>query len=194
MLRFAVEPWLTLGCCQGWNLRRKPLKSGLLTILLVAVLVVGIRILGGGSPDRLTGPVQVIDGDTLALRDHRIRLVGLDAPEIGQICTRDGQDIACGVRAKRALEAIVGEREVDCGIEAEDRYRRLLARCYLGKNDIGESLVSAGWAIATDEYHEAEMSARARQLGIWTTEFIDPAEWRDLQDRPGDRRGFWPWF
>ncbi len=38
----------------------------------------------------LTGTASVIDGDTLAIHGHRIRLHGIDAPESGQICEDAG--------------------------------------------------------------------------------------------------------
>lgn len=35
-----------------------------------------------GAQDVLTGPARVIDGDTVDVRGQRIRLHGIDAPEV----------------------------------------------------------------------------------------------------------------
>ena len=39
-------------------------------------------------PGPLTGDVRVIDGDTIAVGETRIRLEGIDAPETAQTCQR----------------------------------------------------------------------------------------------------------
>ena len=194
MLRIAVEPWLTLGCLKGRDLRRKSLKSEFLTALLVVCLIALVIIVGDPEPDRLEGRPMVVDGDSLELDGHRIRLVGLDAPEFDQVCHADGQEIACGKQARRALEAIVGGSVVVCEIAGDDRYGRLLARCFQGKRDIGEQLVGAGWAIARYDYLDRQAEARNAGAGLWSIEFVDPAAWREQSDGANDAGGFLSWF
>ncbi len=175
-------------------MRRKSLKSGILTVALFGSLVLAVTILGDPLPDRLQGRATVIDGDSLVLDGYRVRIVGLDAPEIGQTCTANGADVACGEKATQALNAIVTGREIECRVVDEDRYQRLLARCFIGNDDIGERQVSAGWAVATDDYQAAEAAARIAQSGIWSMEFIDPSDWREGNNDSGNREGFWSWF
>jgi endonuclease YncB( thermonuclease family) len=43
----------------------------------------------------VAGPATVIDGDTVVIT-QRIRLQGIDAPELHQTCTAYGQQWACG--------------------------------------------------------------------------------------------------
>ncbi len=43
-----------------------------------------------------TGTIRVIDADTIDVGGDRVRLFGLDAPEIGQPCVLGGQTIDCG--------------------------------------------------------------------------------------------------
>ena len=185
---------VNFGLPRRTKLQRKSLKSGLLTIVLFGILVLAIRMFGSALPERLHGRATIIDGDSLLIDGYRIRITGLDAPEIGQFCTAGGRDVACGKAAKQALYDVVGNREIDCRVEDEDLYQRLLARCFVGDEDIGERQVSAGWAVATEDYHEAEAAARIAQSGIWSMEVIDPADWREQNDRSKNRQGLWSWF
>ena len=61
------------------------------------------------SAQQLQGAARVVDGDTLRVAGERVRLFGIDAPEIGQPC-RDGGD--CGAQSKAHLEALIGGRDV----------------------------------------------------------------------------------
>ena len=47
----------------------------------------------------ITGSAYVIDGDTIDISDVRIRLNGIDAPEIEQACRTKGLIWYCGVEA-----------------------------------------------------------------------------------------------
>ncbi len=118
------------------------------------------------------GTAHVIDGDTLVVAGKRVRLFGIDAPELQQRCGRSrfGQ-WSCGVSAKRELKALTAGRRVVCLNRGRDRYRRILALCYANGREINAELVRRGlaWAFvkyATD-YVDLEAEARRRALGIW---------------------------
>ncbi|QZZ37246.1 thermonuclease family protein [Nitratireductor kimnyeongensis] len=171
----------------------------LLTLLLlggIALLVDRVQRLGGQT---LRGNVIVHDGDTLTLAGERIRLEGIDAPELQQRCTRDGKDYACGREALRALRQLVSGREVICEGYQRDRYDRLLARCRVQDADLGEALVASGWALAYGDYDAVEADARRAQNGIWAGSFEAPRDWREQhQGEPltgdGDLlRRLWEW-
>ena len=140
-------------------------------ILLLAALVVGAlvgapppRALGAGG--RLAGPlpaqvVSVLDGDTLEVRVHiwlglelrtRVRLAGIDAPELKGKCARE-RDLAR--RARAYLLARLDPVDAGAGAGAvrlrEVRYGkyagRVLARVETPDGtDLGRGLVAAGLA------------------------------------------------
>ena len=147
--------------------------------------LVALLFVAAPAPTDITGPVRVIDGDTLHVQGVKIRLVDIDAPERRQTCWRASVEFRCGLRATAVLKAIVGRQEVRCVERGRDRYGRVLAVCYVGRLDIGGELVRRGWALAYRLYgltyvqHEAE--ARAAKRGLWATRFTPPWQWRRQQ-------------
>ncbi len=135
----------------------------------------------------IAGQARVIDGDTLEVAGQRIRLHGIDAPESRQFCRRDGERWRCGKDATSALKAFLGSRQVSCEKLDRDRYRRVIARCAVDGVDIGEWLVSQGWAVAyylySYEYSRAEQRARSARRAMWAGEFEKPWEWRKQRRR-----------
>lgn len=131
----------------------------------------------------ITGKPRVIDGDTIEIAGERIRLHGIDAPEMKQICkNQKGKDIPCGQLAKQALEKLVQGQDVICKGDTRDRYKRLLGVCYVWPFNINEQMVTDGWALAyrkySRDYVKAETFAKARREGMWCGEFMPPWEWR----------------
>lgn len=159
--------------------------SGLrLSDVLLAVVVLGLVAIVAARFDRVEtrqvgGPVVVNDGDTLTLGGERIRLRGMDAPELSQTCTKAGAPYACGRIARKALSDLIGDRPVVCQGWEHDRYGRLLGACRSGDIDLNRSLVTEGWAVAFGDYTEEEAGARAASRGLWSGEFERPRQWRD---------------
>ena len=148
-------------------------------------LVLALALAGGAvlvlRPDgrSVEGRVHVVDGDTIRLGDARIRLKGIDAPELQQSCTRSGRSYSCGDTARLALIDLVAGAPVLCRTAGRDRYRRILARCTVHGSDIGARMVAEGWAVSYGPDYEREQArAAARRLGLWSGEFDRPQDWR----------------
>lgn len=137
------------------------------------------------SAQPVAGQADVIDGDSMTVAGVSIRLHGIDAPEGRQTCRRDGADWACGQEAASRLSAFIGDRPVRCEPRDTDRYGRTVATCFAGTLDLAGAMAEAGWAIALPQFSDAyladEARARSNRWGIWSSEFVTPAEWRAEQ-------------
>ena len=131
----------------------------------------------------ITGKPRVVDGDTIHIGKTKIRLHGIDAPEMKQECYRvDGTPYRCGEAATDALRVLIGADPVRCEGDTLDRYKRLIAICYSGTADLNAEMVRQGWALAyrrySKDYVSAEKEAQDAKRGIWAGEFEPPWEWR----------------
>lgn len=124
--------------------------------------------------------VHVSDGDTVTLllkgnKKIKIRLYGIDAPEIGQ---------KYGEEAKVYLQKYLLNKKVsvvDCGI---DKYNRVLGIIYIGSLNINEELLTDGLAWQyhfnkDDVYKKLMQNAKKKKINIWSDpRAIDPYHWR----------------
>lgn len=131
------------------------------------------------APTPLTGSVRASDGDSFHYGEERVRLLGIDAPELKQTCTdATGSVWPCGQQAREKLAELL-RTKLSCVRDGRDRYGRVLARCEVEGGDLGATLVATGWAVAVDDYWTEEDKARRQKLGIWAGNFISPKQWRD---------------
>lgn len=130
----------------------------------------------------IAGRARAVDGDTLDVAGQKVRLFGVDAPELDQSCARGGRRWACGQAAKAALEGLLGRKRVVCTVQDTDRYGRNVAVCLAGGDDVGAALVRQGLAIAyrrySGRYVNAEAAARAEGLGLWSSVYVEPETYR----------------
>ena len=133
----------------------------------------------------VSGPAQVTDGDTIRVGQHRVRLFGVDAPELSQRCGYGSASVACGKLSAAWLASRINGRAVDCEPRDRDRYDRVVAICRMGGIDINAALVEAGWATAYRKYSLAYAPAEARaknlKRGIWAAGLVAPSVYRQEQ-------------
>ena len=127
---------------------------------------------------------KVIDGDTIYINKIKYRLYGIDAPEMKQVCQINNKNYNCGVKSKNFLVSLIGNEPVKCNYKDIDRYKRVVAECFVGSLNLNKELVRNGWALAYRDYSKDyvidEMFARENNLGIWQGTFIHPKNWRKL--------------
>ena len=168
--------------------------------LIVALMLV-IFMLGSARAETVEGTVRVVDGDTIEIKDQKIRLWGIDAPELAQRCTEDSAVYPCGLDASHALAKKIGRKRVTCERLDTDRYGRMVARCTVEGDDISRWMVMQGHALAFRKYSldyiADEDRARAAKAGLWAGEFQDPSDFRHQKrggqksaaDKPATRQG-----
>ena len=149
-------------------------------ILALALLSIATTAHAQSAP--IVGPAHAADGDSLVINDTRIRLYGIDAPELDQQCQRNGVNWACGAEAKQALQDMVADRPVTCLPHSTDKHGRVVAICSDQYGEINVAMVELGWATAysfhTDRYEAAQASAKAARKGIWDGQFTNPRDYR----------------
>ena len=158
-------------------------------LCLTAVLILGLPC-AAAMAEEIVGKPQVIDADTLDFSGRLVRLYGIDALEIDQVCGAGGDTWPCGKEARWAILDRISPHWVTCiteSVTAEGLTPEglIAAICYLagaGQFDLNAWLVERGWALAdrdaTEAYVAAEDAARRAGRGLWRGPFVPPWEWR----------------
>ncbi len=119
--------------------------------------------------------VGISDGDTITVLDktskeHKVRLMGIDAPEKSQ---------SFGNEAKQTLSNYIYKKEVTVEFKKYDKYNRIVGKVTLEGQDICLEMIHDGMAWHYTEYEkeqsktdrelyrEAETKARAMKVGLW---------------------------
>ncbi|MCB1467033.1 MAG: thermonuclease family protein [Rhizobiaceae bacterium] len=152
------------------------MRRGLVFLVALAIPI------APAAAQTVVGTAAVIDGDTIEIGETRVRLSGIDAPEGRQACERDGAQWACGEDSARQLRSLVEGRQVVCHGNGYDDYGRVIAACEAVGLELNRTMVQQGWAVAFRRYSQGyvadETRAKTTRLGIWTSTFALPEEWR----------------
>ncbi len=147
--------------------------------LLISICLIFFLI---SSYDLKSNIAKVVDGDTIHLNGEKIRFNGIDTPEIKQVCKNNNEVIRCGIRAKELLINKIGNNKVKCVNEGVDRYKRILAECFVNNQSLSKYLVREGFAFAYRKYStkfiEDEKYAKKNKKGMWSMTFEYPWDYR----------------
>ncbi len=151
-------------------------------MLRFAALALALLPLAAGA-ESFSGTIRVSDADTLRVGDVTVRLFGIDAPEIGQVCRlADGRVRDCGTCAKRQVAALYDGKRARCEPRDTDRYGRTVAVCRVAGEDIGARLVRDGIAEAyrkySLDYAALEKAAIFEERGLWAGRLQAPEDFR----------------
>ena len=163
-------------------------SGGLWLAAAMLAVFAGVQLLNAKPPNQpVSGRPMVIDGDTLRFGNERVRLMGIDAPELAQSCQNaEGANWPCGEVARKAMVALIAPPDVKCEAAGRDRYGRILAHCRAGGTDLGHAMVAAGLAVSDGDYFGDEGQAQMEKKGIWVGNFTPPAVFRQRQNAGGD--------
>jgi len=151
--------------------------------LLLAILValLGAPALAADTATLTGRVVSVHDGDTVRVLDaanvqHKVRLQGIDAPEIGQ---------PFGTKSRDHLAALAKGKMVTVHEHGHDKYGRTLGRIEIEGEDVNQKMVADGmaWHVRrfdkSAELAAAEEKARDAKRGLWADKAsVPPWEWR----------------
>ncbi|MEM4915527.1 MAG: thermonuclease family protein, partial [Nanopusillaceae archaeon] len=113
----------------------------------------------------------VIDGDTFVDKNgERVRLIGINAPEIGERCYEE---------AKARLKELIEKKYVKLvyDVKRKDRYNRTLAYVFVNDLNVNLIMIKEGYAVVypdrlntrfLNEFYSAEKYARENKIGcLW---------------------------
>lgn len=135
-------------------------------IFFVFIIILPFTVLADESIKKI---ISIPDGDTLNIingsnKKIKIRLYGIDAPEITQKYGKASRDY---------LRKIVKNKHLTYKIHSKDDYGRVVATLYGDNKDLNYEMIKAGLAwhyryyYKSKKYAEAEKNARKQKLGLW---------------------------
>jgi micrococcal nuclease len=137
------------------------------------VLTLSIALTGCASPD----------GDTLTTcNGEKIRLFGMDAPEISQ---------KLGKPSRNALQRLVLHQNISLFCDGKS-YKRRVCRVTKSGININEEMVKEGWAFDYRQYShgayaQAQAFAQSQHLGVWQQENGGARPWAYRRHQHGKR-------
>lgn len=140
--------------------------------------------------------LKIYDGDTIQVKGlgliFKIRMVGIDAPEIGY----DGQPSQpFSQESKKYLTTLLENKDIRLKSYGTGGYNRQLAEIFLNNENINIKLIQAGLAevytgkrpklLDSELYLNEAAAAKRATLGIWTqgSDYKSPKIWRQEHPR-----------
>ena len=114
------------------------------------------------------GKAIIVDGDTIKIKNEKIRFGGIDTPERG---------VAGHKLSKEKLKEKIGDNFIKCIREKnKDYWNRTVAECFINNESLSSYMVKHGYACdyvkySKKKYAEEQEYAKAKKLGIWNLKF-----------------------
>src|SRR5687767_11796837 len=93
------------------------------------------------------GPACVVDGDTFKLGDRKIRITGIDAPEL--VASRCPAEAALARRSADRLRELLNQGPIEMighRLQQQDRHGRYLMVVRRGETSVGRQMIDEGLA------------------------------------------------
>ena len=158
---------------------------------LFSFLILFFSIKVNSQEKKIEGLAIVTDGDTVKISNQKIRLFGIDAPEMKQKCKKPfisisfltlNKEYDCGVVSTNKLKKKIFNKEISCVVTNKDRYGRFIGECFYKNMNINSWMVENGYALAylkySKKFQNQELNAKKNKLGIWQGPFEKPWDWR----------------
>jgi endonuclease YncB( thermonuclease family) len=148
-----------------------------LAVLLCLGLVPAAEAQSVRKGDLTAGPATVTDGASLDIKSERIRLWGIDTPDRGAFCYRNGRRWKPADDATAALRRCTQGKTVTCRVwKVEWKWFREIhvSECWTDDGlDVAECMIRGGWATdytcySAGYYQDLETEAKNRSIGLWS--------------------------
>ena len=166
-------------------------KAIILIIICMIFFILTYNDVRSEEIKEISGNAQIIDGDTIKINSKKIRLHGIDAPELNQMCKKPyltiifftfTKDYPCGKISTQKLQKKINNKVITCKILDVDRYKRFIGECYKRNLNLNSWLVSNGYAVAYRKYSKKyisnEINAKNEKKGLWQGKFEMPWDFR----------------
>lgn len=150
---------------------------------VIGIIIFGIVVLNNRDNGKIEVKlIRCIDGDTAKFKvngkEEKVRFLGINTPEsvhpngIVEEYGKEASNYTCSMLMNANNIYI----EYDVNSEARDKYSRLLGYVYVDNNNLGELLLSKGYAEVKyvygnykyiDSYCNIQKQAYNERLGIW---------------------------
>lgn len=129
--------------------------------------------------------LYLVDGDSVNIK---MRLKGIDAPEIEQLCQISrSKQVDCGRLAQQHLRQLLKNTpgKLMVNLLGFDDYQRALVSIYKGGTNIAKQMVLDGFAFSYGDYPLEQKRAQDNKAGFWA--FFKPPQqpklWRRAQPK-----------
>jgi endonuclease YncB( thermonuclease family) len=123
------------------------------------------------AAEEIRGEAKVVSGNEIRVGKRVVRLFGMTAPGLDDLCSVSDAKLRCGIVAWAELIKLADGRYISCDVETKAE-GAVFATCYISEADLNEALVRSGWARAapdqTDRYVVDEADAQESQRGLWS--------------------------
>lgn len=132
------------------------------------------------AAEELRGLADVVSGNEIVVGKRTVRLFGISAPDMKNICEINEIKVKCGIIGWAELIKLADGQQISCdreelpeGVPAKDKSAQYWT-CYIGETDVNEAMVRSGWASAvpeqTDRYEVDETDAKESGRGLWSND------------------------
>lgn len=117
--------------------------------------------------------LRIIDGDTFEFKGEKIRIRGVDTPELRAKCQKER---ALALAAKSELERLLSS-SFKIMASGKDKYGRTVADVYIQNKNIADILINSGHGKACliklpkarqEELLQLQKTAQNKRIGIWS--------------------------
>lgn len=133
--------------------------------------------------ETVEGRASALSGSLISLGGRKIRLAGIEAPDLDQTCSKPGNKRwRCGESAREGLARLLSSRRISCELTGKSSADIEEGRCHSGDDDIAAQLVKLGHVFAESgmfaTYRSLERDAEDQQVGLWSSDAERPTSWR----------------